>query len=161
MSLGVYIRIHAKRNGRLAAHEPSHAVDLLQFITAFYVEHEDASAQGISYLVICLSHSGIDDLPRVHAGPEGSEEFASGDYIRTCAALFQDIEDSDVGTCLDREADDVRYILESAVVCVHVPFQGGGAVDVEWRAVPFREYPQRHVLCMQFTPLVSEIIHKN
>ena len=156
---GIHVRVDAQGHRRPGCHAGGHLLQPVQFLGRFHVEHQDIGQQGLAHLGHGLAHAGIDDLPGVDPCLERPEQLAAGDDVGAAAVTGKQVENSDVGTGLDRKTGQVRCSVEGGIKGREVTLQGGHAVDIQWRSHGIDHLAHRHVLAVQQVVLVVKVMH--
>jgi len=157
---GIDIGVDAQRHGRLTAHARGDLRQRLEFRHALDVDLAHPALDRQRQFAPGLADARKDDALARNAGGAGTPVFPFRDHVHPRAHVTQKLEDRDVGAGLDGETDQVRRPRQSLVEKPVMAGERGGGIDVDGRARFGRDSCQRHVLGMQDTAPVVEMIHQ-
>ena len=123
MRVGIDVRIDAQGDGGQLAHFAGDAVDAQQFCAGFDIEAVNVEFEGPADLVLALADTGEDHFGSIAAGRDDAFEFADRDNVKTRSETREDVQNSEVGVCLDGIADEMRMAFEGVVECMPVSFE--------------------------------------
>ncbi len=153
------VRVHAQRDRGANAQLGGDHLQALQLVGGFDVEAVHADFQGAAHVVTGLADTGEHDLVGAAAGGQNAFQLATGDDVKTGAQTRQDIQDTQVGVGLDREADQVRHAGQRIGERQVLGFDVGAGVDVGRCAKAFGDGGQGNPFREQLTVTVVKSVH--
>ena len=159
MRLGVHVGVDAQRDAGGAAKAGGDLAQGVQLGLGLHVEAEDALAQREGHLVPRLADAGEDDAVGRHAGGQRAAQLALRDHVHAGAQPRQGGDHGLVGVGLDGVADQRVEAGEGLLQHPVVPLQRGGGIAIERRAHLGGDARQAHVLRVEDTTAVGEMVH--
>jgi hypothetical protein len=123
------------------------------------VEAADTDLQRAPDLVGALAHTREDDPGRIAAGGQHPLQLADRDDVETRTQSREHVQDREIGVGLDREADQMRMIAKGAFEGAPVAFDRRARIDIAGRAETFGDLGERHILGVEESVAVVEVIH--
>ena len=146
MAAGVDVGVDPQRDARARLPLARQDVDALQLAFRLGVDRLDAEVDRLRQLRRGLADAGEDDLLGDEAGPQGDVDLAARVRVRAAAEPPQQPRDRQRRVRLERVVQRVRIRPERVVDRAIAADDGGGAVDVERRALGGGKVGERHAV---------------
>jgi hypothetical protein len=123
------------------------------------LKHRMSCLEREPHVGLALADAGEDDLARIAAGRDHAGQFADGHDVEARPQTRQQVQDGDIGTGLDGEADQMLAGVEGRIEGAPLAFYRSARIDVARGADLRGDGAQINVLGVEDAAAVRKIIH--